>query len=315
MFALLSGIGLAHWEPVHRFCEQNRVPCVLPSTEVIPPTNDGYYSVYFSPGVNLEARILANHLASSGLNHPQADGKLIQVFADATGQQATQMLQQAFSTTKRPMINQRYYLTAPRAALRDAEKNDTLILWLRPAQILQLAAEFPQGLPVQRVYLSALLAAPERLTLPPAWHSQAAWVSLFDDMSVQNDLAQLRLTQWLQQRGLPQNQDLRLQADAYVASYLFQVVLMEMVSQEHRRPLVPPNQEHFLETLENLINKYGDGTSLVDPDSHVAFYGRMSLGPRQRVAVRGGTVLRYRDAHSNELVPVGERIVPGSRAQ
>lgn len=48
------------------------------------------------------------------------------------------------------------------------------------------------------------------------------------------------------------------------------------------------SREHLLEALEQEVNKYADGTPLVDPDSHVAFYGRMSLGPRQRMATRGG---------------------------
>jgi hypothetical protein len=43
---------------------------------------------------------------------------------------------------------------------------------------------------------------------------------------------------------------------------------------------------------------------------HVAYYGRMSLGPRQRTAVRGGTLLRYAAPDSDELVAVSDRIVP-----
>ena len=75
-------------------------------------------------------------------------------------------------------------------------------------------------------------------------------------------------------------------------------------------PPVPLSREHVLELLEELTSKYSDGTGLVDPDSHVAFYGRMSLGPWQRMAVRGGAVLRYASPASEKLVTVSERIVP-----
>jgi cytochrome c553 len=309
VFALLSGSGLAHWNPVHLFCENNHIPCILPSTEVVTNANEGYYSVYFSSGVNLEAQILAVHLREMNRN-PQSDSRIIQVYTDASGHHAAQSLHQALEGGKQNLIARRYLLTAPPAALRDTLPVDTLILWLRPAEVQQLVAGFPEGPPAQHVYLSALLAAPERVTLPPSWRPRVTWVSLFDDIGVQGEIAKLRLTQWLRQRGLEQTQDTRQQADAYVASYLFQAALMEMVSQEHRRPAVPLNREYFLETLETLINKYGDGTAQVDPDSHIAFYGRMSLGPRQRSAVRGGTMLRFRAGDANKLEPVSERIVP-----
>jgi hypothetical protein len=73
---------------------------------------------------------------------------------------------------------------------------------------------------------------------------------------------------------------------------------------------VPLGREHVLETLETEVNKYADGTSLVDPDSHVAFYGRMSLGPGQRMAVRGGKLLRYPSPDAQQPVAASARIVP-----
>jgi hypothetical protein len=103
---------------------------------------------------------------------------------------------------------------------------------------------------------------------------------------------------------------LRPQADAYAAAYLFTRALGEIRGQELRRPAVPLIREHVLEMLEDEANKYTDGTDLVDPDSHVALYGRMSLGPKQRTAVRGGTLLRYASPESDRLVPASNRIVP-----
>jgi hypothetical protein len=69
-------------------------------------------------------------------------------------------------------------------------------------------------------------------------------------------------------------------------------------------------REHVLEMLETVVSKYADGTSLVDQDSHVAYYGRMSLGPGQRTAVRGGMLLRYAAEDSEAPVAASPRIVP-----
>jgi hypothetical protein len=136
------------------------------------------------------------------------------------------------------------------------------------------------------------------------------YASLFDDLGLQGEIAKLRLRRWLDQHGLPGGQDLRVQADAYAASYLFARALGEIRGQELRRPKVPLGREHVLEMIEKGVNKYADGTSLVDPDSHVAYYGRMSLGPRQRTAVRGGMLLRYASPDSETTVTASGRIVP-----
>ena len=185
-----------------------------------------------------------------------------------------------------------------------------MALWLRPGEIAQLTTAMPEPPGAGPIYLSSLLAPPESVVLPPSWKARVTYVSLFDDLGLQGEIARLRLKRWLDQQGLPQSQDLRPQADAYAACYLFAKALGEIRGQEIRRPEVPLSREHVLETLETLVNKYADGTAQVDPDSHVALYGRMSLGPRQRTAVRGGVLLRYASADSDRLVAASDRIVP-----
>jgi hypothetical protein len=309
VFALLSGAGGSEWAPVHRFCEERRLPCVLPSVEVAPEDPDGFYSVYFSPGVVLEARVLARSLAAGADGRPSA-ARIVQVDSDASGRRAAEVLGRELAGSAIPFVDRRYRLTAPGSVLAGLSRDDTLILWLRPSAIEQLAAAAPDGPPAGRTFLSAFLAPPDSVSLPPAWKAHATWVSLFDDLGVQGRIARLRLEGWLERTGLPLRESLRAQGDAYAASYLFAASLAEIRAQEARRPRVPLGREHLLEALETQVGKYSDGTELVDPDAHVAFYGRMSLGPGQRTAVRGGTLLRYASPGSDELVALGSRVVP-----
>jgi hypothetical protein len=309
VFALLSGVGASEWTPVHRFCEQQRVPCVLPSVEVVPAPGEDWYSMYFSPGVGLEARVLARYLN----DQPGATGSrtnIIQVYSDATGRHAAGVLSSDLKATTGSITVRKYRLTSPRSALDGLTANDLLILWLRPDEIEQLATEMPQGPRAGTVFLSALLATPEAVSLPAGWKQRTQFVSLFDDLGLQGEIARLRLEHWLETAGLADPGNRRLQADAYAASYLFNDVLGDIREQEVRRPAVPLSREHLLETLETVVNKYNDSTNLIDTDSHVAYYGRMSLGPRQRVAVQGGTVMRYASPDSDKLLPASKRIVP-----
>jgi hypothetical protein len=309
VFALLSGVGGADWMPVHRFCEQRRLACVLPSVEIAPETGDDLYSVYFSPGVALEAGVLARYLGQQ--DAAVGDGnRIVQLYSDKSGRSAAERLGKKLDVPTQSLVYRRFRLTAPRSALAGLSAGDILILWLRPDEIAQLVADVPQGPASRRVFLSALLATPQRLSLPVAWKQRVHFVSLFDDLGLQGEIARHRLERWLERVGLADNANRRLQADAYAACYLFNDALGDIRGQEVRRPAVPLSREHLLEMLETEVNKYDDSTGLVDPDSHVAYYGRMSLGPRQRVAVRGGAVLRYATPESERLVAASPRIVP-----
>jgi hypothetical protein len=312
VFAVLSGAGGAQWEPVHRFCERQRIPCVLPSLEIAPDARDAYYSIYFSPGVPLEARILARALKPAH-DGDAAPSRVVQVIGDDVGEQAAGAFAAALHGTDLAPTDRRFRWSAPASAVADLAPEDALVLWLRSGEVAELAAAVPDGPAAERVYLSALLAPPEALSLPSRWRERVVWVSLFDDLGVQGELSRLRLRAWLARAGLPTPVSLRAEADAYVAAYLTSEALSEIRQQEVRRPEVPLGRDHLIETIETLANKYSDGTEIVDPDGHVAFYGRMSLGPGQRTAVRGGILVRRASPGSpgsNRLAPIGARIVP-----
>lgn len=310
VFAVLSGSGGAEWAPVQQFCEANRVPCILPVLDAAPEGAPGFYSMYFSPGVGLEARLLAKHLAASSADPDGANPRIVQLYADASGRRAAETLAAAISPSGGPVRARRFRPTVPTVGLDALVPGTGLALWLRPEQISVLVSAMPQPPAAGAIYLSALLAPPEAMALPPEWRSRVTYVSLFDDLGLQAEIARLRLRRWLDQQGLDDRQELRAKADAYAACYLFSRALGEISAQELRRDPVPLGREHVLETLETQVNKYADGTDLVDPDSHVVYYGRMSLGPRQRMAVRGGMLQRYAAADSEKLVAASDRIVP-----
>jgi hypothetical protein len=62
VFAVLSGISYDTWQPVHSFCEAHGVPCLLPMAWM-PPQTEGFYSLYFAPGITGQARAIAQTLA------------------------------------------------------------------------------------------------------------------------------------------------------------------------------------------------------------------------------------------------------------
>ena len=306
VFAMLSGLGRSEWTPVHAFCEKQGVPCLLPSVDVVAAGDKGLYAVYYATGVTLEARILARYLEDEA---PTVGGRVVHMYADDAGRVAAEAFRADSRTGDIESVIFRYHVTAPQAAIREVGADDVLVLWLRRDEIAQLVAEAPEPL-ADSVYLSALLATPEDVDLPADWKRVSRFVTLFDDLGLQGEIARLRLERWLEQNDLAVPANRRLQADAYAASYLFNAAIGAIRKQEIRRPAVPLTREHLLESLEDLVSKYSDGTRFVDTESHIAWYGRMSLGPGQRIAVRGGSIVEYESPDSNRLVAVSDKIVP-----
>ena len=65
VFALVGGISNDSWEPIHQFCEDHQMPCILPITDLpqISPTD--YYTLYFSKGYYREGEAVARYLAKT----------------------------------------------------------------------------------------------------------------------------------------------------------------------------------------------------------------------------------------------------------
>ncbi|MEO8679035.1 MAG: hypothetical protein ABI665_08315, partial [Vicinamibacterales bacterium] len=71
VYAIVGGIADEDWSPIDAFCARNKIPAILPQTPLPPaaPAGDGFYSMYFSKGVAVEAQVIAHHLdtATSGV--------------------------------------------------------------------------------------------------------------------------------------------------------------------------------------------------------------------------------------------------------
>jgi hypothetical protein len=294
VFALLSGAGTSNWLPVHDFCEQKALACVLPSVELAPEQDDDHYSFYFSPGLALEAQFLVHHLGSE----PRAPRRLIQVVADDSGRRAAAAVRRGLAQAGSPVAAQEatvqeFQKMAPPSA------GEAVVLWLRPRQLVEAAAVPPRQPPQGELFLSALLAPPEEVALPTAWKARAFYLSAFDPLATRR--AQVTLLPWLDRQHIPDT-NLRLRGDAYAACNFFNNALTALQDQNARGIRGPLTRERLLETLETVMTVFRDDAA--------PYYWQLSLGPGQRVPVTAGTLLRYVSPDSNELVAVEGRVVP-----
>jgi hypothetical protein len=281
VMAVVSGIAGRTWAPVHRFCEQERLPCLLPNTD-LPVIRDGdFYSVYFSAGVMLEAKLLAAGLPA-GTQHA------VQVYReDDIGAAAAQSFAAAGG-----MRVENYPLKPGAgaaqlaAAVAHATVGDALILWLRPEDLVQL----PSAAPPASIWISGLMGGLEHAPLSAAWHATAHLSYPFD----LPDERSLRMTwplTWFKTQHI-QVTDERTQVDTYLSC----VILAESVGALWGNFV----RDYLLETYENMLSFR----------TLNAYYPHLSLGPGQRFASKGGYVVHFADATGTMLVKDSDWIVP-----
>jgi hypothetical protein len=289
VFAVISGLGREDWAPVHRFCQEHSVPCLLPNVDLPVVAEDDFYPVYFSKGVLLEAQIFRNRL------QPQAQSaarRVIQVFrSDDIGSAGAAALQQASTTSSLQWREHPLQPNAPASelvrALNDAEPGDAIVLWLRPQDLKELPEVPPPG---AAVFISGLMANLEQAPLPPGWRGAAR-------MSYPLELPGLRALGmgfaqgWFGYYRIPVVAE-RVQTDTYLACEILAEAAGHMVNN-----WVP---DRLVELVEIEL-----GHRLVN-----GYYPRLGLAPGQRFASKGGYLARYEDAGGTRLVADGDWIVP-----
>ena len=286
VFAMVGGIGQGEWAPVHQFCEAGGMPCVFPHLESADAAETGFYSMYLSRGVLLEASLIARHLAEEN----REVKRLVQALraGDEAARSGAQALQRILSARGIDTLERRIepdgLLDARSVAVAS---EDALVLWLRGEELQRLEANPPVASPV---YFSATLSDAERLRLTPAWKAGSLMAYPYE---LPENRAQrvMQLQTWLKARGVALA-DERLQSDAYTACAALRAGMNELSGPLHR--------DYLVERLELIMERGG----------YAGLYPRLALGIGQRFASKTGYVVRFADPESNRILAVGERVAP-----
>ena len=289
VFAVISGIGGKTWEPVHRFCEQDVVPCFFPNVDLPVDAERDFYPVYFSRGVLLESDLVAHDLAAPASFRPS---RLVQVYRQGDiGAAAAHRLENnpslkdlAHSVRALPANGNAVDLAR---ALRDVRADDVLMLWLRPADLATLPDDPPKAL---RVYASGLMGDLENAPLLAGWRAVTHLAYPFDLPGSRMVRMNYPLG-WFRVRHIPVVAE-RVQSDTYLACGILAETLNDMLDSFVR--------DYLVERVEVMLSH-----RLI-----TGYYPRLGLAPGQRFASKGGYLVHFAEPRGTRVIADGDWVVP-----
>ncbi len=293
VFAVISGLGGRDWAPVHRFCERERVPCLLPNIDLPVVAERDFYPVYYSRGVLLEADLIAARLVAPGVSRPR---RLVEIYrrGDIGGAAAAALARQA---TKSGIVVERQELPATpagsdggaerlRAIVAGIGRHEALVLWLRGRDLATLRG----APPTPQVYFSGLMGGLETAPLPARWRAAALETYPMDTPELRRVRMDFPLG-WLHVQNIPVTAE-RVQTDTYYSCVILAEALGHMLDS-----FVP---EYLVERLEMTLS-----TRVVN-----GYYPRLGLAPGQRFASKGGYLVHRSDAAPGGVVAASAWLTP-----
>lgn len=266
VFAMLGGLASGAWQPIHDFCEGMALPCLFPNTDLPAVAETGFYSIYFSRGMSLEADVLASHL------HETAAGSVIQVFGDEVeGVAAAEALNKALERRGAARSSDVRIGAGSELAfqkLLQEKSGVNLVLWQREPDLMSLERWAGK---IDRVFLSATLADPLP-QIPTGLRNKVYFVNPYALPSVQVQ-RQARVRAWLRAKNIPLGET-RIQSNTYFAATVAADALMRVAFNFSR--------EYFIERIEDMV----------DNAVTTGVYPHASLGPTQRFISKGAYIVK-----------------------
>lgn len=300
VFAMVNGLVNNAWSPIATFCDDMRMPCLLPLTELPPDRREdqGGYSFYYTRGLQLEADILSIYLE----NMPDRLENLVQLHDTSrfgaepalrlAGQLSARLPDLAIQTI--PYENPRALEAILKNLRGKVGKDQGIVVWSHPDDDSILEILQRSGVQEQPVFIPAHMLRKQMA------HGRSEFSSPLPDnlyitwpfslpQTYQADA--FRVRGWMRSRGLPVK-DERIQMLSYYGMNILRDSTRHLFEHFYR--------DYLVERIEHEV----------EGSPHPGIYPAFSLGPEQRVMSKGGYILKPDEARKSTLSVVADWIVP-----
>ena len=282
VFALIGGLGVSSWQPIHAFSERLEIPSVFPQVDMPALAGSNQYNFYLSRGLTLEAQVLAKFMTDKA-----EVGRVLQVYrGDVAGTAVSSAFRNALPSN---MQLQDVVLegTADESFWRGvyATHPAAVVSWLGGADLV--GAHRPGGTNVP-MYLSFSLLGGK--TAQDAVTQLANPHLIYpSDLPPKHEARLLRSKAWLHSKGIALVDEPTQINTQFAVTVLSDAVghIMDSFS-----------RDYFVERIEHVVGQ----------TPAPSIYPGVSLGPGQRFASKGSSIVQVGEA--GQLKALSGWIVP-----
>ncbi|NVN93405.1 MAG: ABC transporter substrate-binding protein, partial [Desulfuromonadales bacterium] len=318
VFALLGGLSEGDWQPMHEFSEQNRIPCLLPITDLPVVSETDWYTLYFNKGVYQEGEASARHLAQK--LDPDEKWTILQIVEDSPWARAVAKgFQSAWQGLGRPAPVSVYLPAGQKISgeklrrLVGQEQPAAVLLWTASGTLPALETLAEHSDDTKMVYVSTTLLQQDVKAIPEKARG-------FTYISYPYRLSQVPEFTLDYVRSVFKNEKIpvsssristRLYALNNVLLEPFQVVKRNfnpgglgggrVTIEEMSESLLHVRRNYYRDYLFDVIGMLADKDSLD--------YERLSFGPDQRYASKGCYIVQLSKGKNPEIVRKSDWVI------
>jgi hypothetical protein len=296
VFALLGGLVAGTWAPVHQYCEQSRIPCLFPLTDLPEVVEDDRptFTVYLTKGLQGEAEALAQWISRT-----QSEGRpgpIVQVFSDSD---EGRTLARSFRRAMHEAGAARVQDVPFRADVPSEEfwrrviherKPSVLVLWLGPPDLDAYSVTRAAADDRLALFASSTLLGRTAMSIPERLRGRIRLTYPWT-LPGREPPHLFRVRSWFRSQGIADDHE-TLRLNTYLVLSLTEHVLERMVDHFSR--------DYFLECAEHELE------SMENP----GVLPRLSLGPGQRYASKGCYIVASSRDRQGALEAISAWIVP-----
>jgi len=294
VFAVVGGGSNGDWSPVHKFCEENRIPCLLPLTDLPAISTTDWYTLYFSKGLYQEGEAAAKYL--NGSADISQDAPVIQVYRNSEkGRAMAKGFEEAWVGVngKKPetrMLTSEETVTSEFwkqfAALH---KQAVILLWLGPQDLSSIAALAETPDKPKMIFFSSSLLGKEMYDLPEKIRKI---IYITYPYRLPEDFNRYQPSLSGLQKSIKSPADYSL----IQAKTNFNVMIITKSIFMLKGFF---NRDRFLEVVD-----------MMQDETMVPLYPRLSFGPGQRSISKGCYIVQLTDGPDPKLIGVSDWVIP-----
>ncbi len=291
VYAMISGKVVGPWAPIHQFCEETRLPCLFPITDLPVIDEKDFYTLYTNRGMSLEADGIASNIE----NELNGVDTIIQYYrsGDLKAETAVKALNASGQDLSIPTVNLQIDHQAGKLGGSDFDSSadSVWVIWGGVSELNQVLESFNGKQLPRRVYLSTTLFGDDINLLPDMILDRTYFVHT-QEMPQKLSRLLVRSTGWFRAKRIYDPAVKKIQADAYFALKTAGGALKLTRGYFYR--------DYFVEKIENMV----------DNANYTSVYPRISLAPDQRFISKGFYIAKASKETKNNLEAVTEWSIP-----